>query len=702
MSFSAVGTVIKPSTSGATFPLTPSSVGDFITLGIICTATTSSWATALSSSNVTWTALGSHLASAAGNNVTVSLFLGQVTTASLATVTATFNTGSPSIRAAGQEFSNTLGFSAVTLDASGTVDLAANGAMPPVTPTRSGDLYWGYVWDTGTGSNGTTSGYVYQLDANSNQTAYNLSCANATQSPNIGDTNGTTGIAVMLYEASAVVPGPGISVQLPQPGGRQWQKTFRHRQQSVQNPGTFIAGGAQPSMPPQPGSPLWRRSFQHRQQPPAFGGYANATVTAGLATGNGAVPGWAPGSFAGLLALSLPAPGPAAVTVTAGLAMATGTAWQPGEAVAFTAGLAAGTGTAQQVTPQVTAATGLAAGTGTSQPPGEAVTVFAGLATGTGTSQPPGEAVAFTAGLAHGTETAQQPVPQVTVFAGLATGTGTAFQALAGTGTAATPGIATGTGTAQQPVPQVAVFAGLAAGTGTAFQVPVISVAGLAHGTGTAQPPVAQITVFAGLATGTGTASPPGFASGLNHFRVSFTEPGPVAVLTENALGATLTTPALGAAMTPVRGLSAALTLANFRATLAVQGFGATLSLAGLGAVLTGGTMQQASLTLSEFNDMTINIAVTNNGVAFNLTGYNLNLLLKSQAGVPDSSALVFSSQGGSPAITITNAVNGLATAQLPNTSLNSETYSFYRLDVVNASSQQQTTVYGSIIWVTL
>ena len=112
--------------------------------------------------------------------------------------------------------------------------------------------------------------------------------------------------------------------------------------------------------------------------------------------------------------------------------------------------------------------------------------------------------------------------------------------------------------------------------------------------------------------------------------------------------------------------------------------------------------MQQASLTLSEFNDMTISIAVTNNGSPFNLTGYNLNLLLKSQAGVPDTQALTFSSSGGSPAITITSPSGGLATAQLPNASLNSETYSFYRLDVVNASSQQQTTVYGPIVWVTL
>ncbi len=112
--------------------------------------------------------------------------------------------------------------------------------------------------------------------------------------------------------------------------------------------------------------------------------------------------------------------------------------------------------------------------------------------------------------------------------------------------------------------------------------------------------------------------------------------------------------------------------------------------------------MQQASLTLAEFNDMTIDLAITNNGAPFNLTGYTVNLLLKAQAGDPDESALVFSSGGVSPAITITSASQGLATAQLPNDDLDTEAYNFYRLDVVNSSSQQQTTAYGPITWITL
>jgi hypothetical protein len=198
--FTAVGPPISPTVSSKTFTLAPGAVGDFILFGVICTATTADWATALSSSNVTWSALGSHFASGgSGNNVTEQLFLGKVTAASSAVVTITTNAGSPVIRAGGQEFSTTAGFSAVALDASGTIDGAASGKFPPVTPARAGDLYWSFIYDNGVGVVGTTSGYTYHLDSNGNLQAYCLSCADTSQQPNIGDTNGTSGIGVMLF-----------------------------------------------------------------------------------------------------------------------------------------------------------------------------------------------------------------------------------------------------------------------------------------------------------------------------------------------------------------------------------------------------------------------------------------------------------------------------------------------------------------------
>jgi hypothetical protein len=111
--------------------------------------------------------------------------------------------------------------------------------------------------------------------------------------------------------------------------------------------------------------------------------------------------------------------------------------------------------------------------------------------------------------------------------------------------------------------------------------------------------------------------------------------------------------------------------------------------------------MQTAPLNLLEFNDVTIDIAVTQNGSPYNLTGVTVNLLFKTAAGTPDANALIFSSGGGSPAITVTNAAGGLAVAVIPNADLDNEVYFFYRLDVV-AGGLTNTCLSGPITWTSL
>jgi hypothetical protein len=201
--FTEVGPPISPTVSSKTFTLVPTAVGDFILLGVVCTGTTADWATALSSAggNVTWSAPVPHFASgSSGNNVTEAVFIGHVIIASSHLVTITTNAGSPTIRAGGQEFFSSAGFSAVTLDASGTIDVASAGKFAAVTPDHgAGDLYWSFIYNNGIGVAGTTSGYRYHLDSNGNLQTYNLLCASTLQQPGIGDTNGTSGIAVMLY-----------------------------------------------------------------------------------------------------------------------------------------------------------------------------------------------------------------------------------------------------------------------------------------------------------------------------------------------------------------------------------------------------------------------------------------------------------------------------------------------------------------------
>lgn len=212
MTFSTPTGVTIGSSTANSFSLAPHAAGDFILLGVLAGFTagsTASYATSISNSgNITWTVLVAHTAFSSNTGVET-LFIGKVNSTGAATQTIGFNTGSPVCRTAWQEFSNTLGYSAVTLDASGTTDTLSGGSFPSVTVSHgAGELYWGYLWDNGTGSAGSTSGFTYQFDANGNPMAYNASCGTGAQHPNIGDTSdGTSGIAVLLYEAVTTLSG---------------------------------------------------------------------------------------------------------------------------------------------------------------------------------------------------------------------------------------------------------------------------------------------------------------------------------------------------------------------------------------------------------------------------------------------------------------------------------------------------------------
>jgi hypothetical protein len=108
-------------------------------------------------------------------------------------------------------------------------------------------------------------------------------------------------------------------------------------------------------------------------------------------------------------------------------------------------------------------------------------------------------------------------------------------------------------------------------------------------------------------------------------------------------------------------------------------------------------TMQQANITLAEWNDQTFNLTITSGGSAYNLTGVELDMFLKPQAGIPDSTSGVVKLSTATGEITITNAAGGLATVAIPNADVGSVNgYSFYRVDAV-VSSKRNTVLYGSV-----
>jgi len=175
--------------------------------------------------------------------------------------------------------------------------------------------------------------------------------------------------------------------------------------------------------------------------------------------------------------------------------------------------------------------------------------------------------------------------------------------------------------------------------------------------------------------------------------------------LVPNPYGGTATQANMGGGNVVLTLGGAANTIANvLGGSISDPGLGGTLTSIPFGGGVTGWTMQNVNLNFAEFNDITLNVTITSNGSALNLTGYTVNMLLKPLAGVLDSDGrvLTLSSAGGSPAITITNAGTGACTVAIPHSDLQDETHTFYRIDAVDGSGNINTAIYGNITYTSL
>ncbi len=196
MAFTTVGSIIQTSTS--TLSLSPQAVGDLILLEVI--TDNSAFCASISGGGCIWTPVGSIASGSVNTGDEAAIFVGTVTATGSASATLSFN-GTPSnIRAAGQEFRSSIG--TWTLDQQGTLDSAGTNALPSLTPGGSGELYFGYFFDSNAAVAGSTSGYTYTLDSHNNAMVFNPSCSGSAQSPIMGDSTNTFGLAVLLREGS--------------------------------------------------------------------------------------------------------------------------------------------------------------------------------------------------------------------------------------------------------------------------------------------------------------------------------------------------------------------------------------------------------------------------------------------------------------------------------------------------------------------
>lgn len=113
---------------------------------------------------------------------------------------------------------------------------------------------------------------------------------------------------------------------------------------------------------------------------------------------------------------------------------------------------------------------------------------------------------------------------------------------------------------------------------------------------------------------------------------------------------------------------------------------------------------KQQDLVLNQRNDETLDLAITDEaGAVEDLAGKTVEIYFKPLAATPDTddSVITLSSGGADPAIEVTDAANGLATANVPNTDTMSDRYWWWRCDVL-AGATRRTALYGSLKITTL
>lgn len=138
---------------------------------------------------------------------------------------------------------------------------------------------------------------------------------------------------------------------------------------------------------------------------------------------------------------------------------------------------------------------------------------------------------------------------------------------------------------------------------------------------------------------------------------------------------------------------------AAYTGVLALPTFGGSLSTISFGGSLIGWSMQTQDITLMEHNDETLDVTITKNGSALNLTGYTIEAYLKATSATADADATTEKLSTTTGEITITNAATGQAEIAIPAVDLADTTHTFWRLDVVNAGKRN--TVFSGKVTVT-
>ena len=159
------------------------------------------WCTGLTGGGVTWTLAGVKFAGST-NAWYATVFFGHVTATGAGTAVPSWSGTAPAFEIAGHEFHSTVGSWA--LDKQGNLDSAGTANWPSLTPAGSGELYFGFSIEKATASAGSTTGFTYGLNADTDGDcgAFNPACGSGATYPVWGDSGQEFGIAVLVSDAA--------------------------------------------------------------------------------------------------------------------------------------------------------------------------------------------------------------------------------------------------------------------------------------------------------------------------------------------------------------------------------------------------------------------------------------------------------------------------------------------------------------------
>ncbi len=201
----------KAGNGTTTLSVSPQHVGDLMTLAIkICSPTVS--VSSVSGGGVTsWTkAVGPYTAY---KDTELEIFTGVVSTKGSSTITVTFSASVRSVYVglAAREFSGSAGTSTTwALDTGAGIANASSSTVtfPKLTPSTTGELYFGYAALANTGSAGTTPGFTYATTVDADLVTYDTGVMGTVQPSARQSPAGVSGAVAILVGATGPVPAP--------------------------------------------------------------------------------------------------------------------------------------------------------------------------------------------------------------------------------------------------------------------------------------------------------------------------------------------------------------------------------------------------------------------------------------------------------------------------------------------------------------